>query len=249
MDVHGGRAVIHGTETLAGSTLTMAGAVRIGVARGPDLTADHGHLQFGPAASPGTGHSAGARPSVRRCRRPPRYLCRGDARDGWPLPEVARRGRVGRPAVRGRPDSPIVRPRERGTAGSTGDRPQLAGSVAGFVTAVLQGQVLEQLLMRISHKHAPLGLRPDQYQVVPDHPPRPARAGRGLVLPDQPADDGDVVAAAELHTSVDPLRRGCPGVLGERRHRPGPGSRQRLVPTCSHPGRVARAPCRLSRLR
>ena len=186
MDVHGGRAVIHGTETLAGSPLTMAGAVRIGVARGPDLTADHGHLQFGPAASPGTGQSAGARPSVRRCRRPPGYLCRGDARDGWPLPEVARRGRVGRPAVRGRPDSPIVRPRERGTAGSTGDRPQLAGSVAGFVTAVLQGQVLEQLLMRISHKHAPLGLRPGQYQVVPDRRCRhgcPSAAAAGLPRP------------------------------------------------------------------
>ena len=47
----------------------------------------------------------------------------------------------------------------------------LAGSVAGFATALVTtpGQVPEKLLSRIAHKHASLGIRPDQYQVVHDN--------------------------------------------------------------------------------
>jgi nitric oxide dioxygenase len=44
----------------------------------------------------------------------------------------------------------------------------LAGSVAAFATALLQTpeQLPEQLLSRVAHKHASLGVRPDQYKVV-----------------------------------------------------------------------------------
>jgi nitric oxide dioxygenase len=44
----------------------------------------------------------------------------------------------------------------------------LAGSVAAFATALLQTpeQLPEQLLSRIAHKHASLGVRPEQYKVV-----------------------------------------------------------------------------------
>ncbi|MET9827214.1 MULTISPECIES: globin domain-containing protein [Streptomyces] len=47
----------------------------------------------------------------------------------------------------------------------------LAGSVAVFATALLETpeRVPEQLLQRIAHKHASLGVRADQYQVVHDH--------------------------------------------------------------------------------
>jgi nitric oxide dioxygenase len=47
----------------------------------------------------------------------------------------------------------------------------LAGSIAGFATALLSGpgQVPEKLLSRIAHKHASLGIRADQYQVVHDN--------------------------------------------------------------------------------
>ncbi|WP_136517793.1 globin domain-containing protein [Cellulomonas telluris] len=47
----------------------------------------------------------------------------------------------------------------------------LAGSVAAFAAALLRDpeQLPERLLSRIAHKHASLGLRPDQYQVVHDH--------------------------------------------------------------------------------
>ncbi|MGW3679417.1 globin domain-containing protein [Streptomyces prasinus] len=46
----------------------------------------------------------------------------------------------------------------------------LAGSVAAFATTLVETpeRVLEQLLRRIAHKHASLGIRPDQYQVVHD---------------------------------------------------------------------------------
>jgi len=47
----------------------------------------------------------------------------------------------------------------------------LAGSVAGFATALVTtpGRVPEKLLSRIAHKHASLGIRADQYQVVHDN--------------------------------------------------------------------------------
>ena len=57
----------------------------------------------------------------------------------------------------------------RGNQAQGAQQVALAGSVAAFATAVLQERLPEQLLMRISHKHASLGLRPDQYQVVHDH--------------------------------------------------------------------------------
>ncbi|WP_432534977.1 globin domain-containing protein [Kineococcus arenarius] len=47
----------------------------------------------------------------------------------------------------------------------------LAGSVAVFASALLKTpeQLPEQLLSRIAHKHASLGLRPEQYDVVHEH--------------------------------------------------------------------------------
>ena len=47
----------------------------------------------------------------------------------------------------------------------------LAGSVAVFASTLLRTpeQVPEQLLSRIAHKHASLGIRPEQYQVVHDN--------------------------------------------------------------------------------
>ncbi|SDC92234.1 nitric oxide dioxygenase [Geodermatophilus telluris] len=47
----------------------------------------------------------------------------------------------------------------------------LAGSVAAFASALVQTpeQLPDHLLNRIAHKHASLGLRPDQYQVVHEH--------------------------------------------------------------------------------
>ena len=47
----------------------------------------------------------------------------------------------------------------------------LAGSVASFATALVEtpARTPESLLRRIAHKHASLGIRPDQYQVVHDN--------------------------------------------------------------------------------
>ena len=47
----------------------------------------------------------------------------------------------------------------------------LAGSVAAFASALVQTpqHLPESLLRRIAHKHASLGIRPDQYQVVYDN--------------------------------------------------------------------------------
>ncbi|MFS0706171.1 FAD-binding oxidoreductase [Cellulomonas sp. 179-A 9B4 NHS] len=47
----------------------------------------------------------------------------------------------------------------------------LAGAVAAFATALVRSpeQLPERLLARIAHKHASLGLCPDQYQVVHDN--------------------------------------------------------------------------------
>ncbi len=47
----------------------------------------------------------------------------------------------------------------------------LAGSVAAFATALVSHpeQLPERLLDRVAHKHASLGLRPDQYGVVHEH--------------------------------------------------------------------------------
>ncbi|MEP6560145.1 MAG: globin domain-containing protein [Nakamurella sp.] len=47
----------------------------------------------------------------------------------------------------------------------------LAGSVAAFATALVQTpeQLPEHLLSRVAHKHASLGIRPDQYEVVHEH--------------------------------------------------------------------------------
>jgi nitric oxide dioxygenase len=47
----------------------------------------------------------------------------------------------------------------------------LAGSVAAFAGSLVRGpeRVPENLLSRIAHKHASLGIRPDQYQVVHDN--------------------------------------------------------------------------------
>ncbi|PWK26617.1 nitric oxide dioxygenase [Actinoplanes xinjiangensis] len=53
-----------------------------------------------------------------------------------------------------------------------GSQPKaLAGSVAVFATALVKSpqQLPERLLTRIAHKHASLGISPDQYQIVRDN--------------------------------------------------------------------------------
>jgi len=59
----------------------------------------------------------------------------------------------------------------RGNQAEGTQQAALAGSVAAFATALVQSpeQLPEQLLNRIAHKHASLGIRPDQYHVVHDN--------------------------------------------------------------------------------
>ncbi|MEV5987731.1 globin domain-containing protein [Streptomyces sp. NPDC052051] len=47
----------------------------------------------------------------------------------------------------------------------------LAGSVAAFASALVETpeRLPEHLLRRVAHKHASLGIRPDQYRIVHDH--------------------------------------------------------------------------------
>ena len=59
----------------------------------------------------------------------------------------------------------------RGNQAEGTQQKALAGSVAVFASAMVHHpeRLPEHLLSRIAHKHASLGLRPDQYQVVHDH--------------------------------------------------------------------------------
>src|SRR5215831_11620743 len=59
----------------------------------------------------------------------------------------------------------------RGNQADGTQQQALAGSVAVFAAAVVNtpDRLPENLLSRIAHKHASLGLRPDQYQIVHDH--------------------------------------------------------------------------------
>ena len=59
----------------------------------------------------------------------------------------------------------------RGNQAEGSQQTALAGSVAAFATALVQTpeELPEHLLSRIAHKHASLGIRPDQYQTVHDH--------------------------------------------------------------------------------
>src|SRR4051795_11882534 len=59
----------------------------------------------------------------------------------------------------------------RGNQAEGTQQQALAGSVALFPGALIDHpeQLPEQLLSRIAHKHASLGIRPDQYQVVHDN--------------------------------------------------------------------------------
>src|SRR5919107_1303229 len=59
----------------------------------------------------------------------------------------------------------------RGNQAEGSQQTALAGSVAAFATALVQTpeQLPEHLLSRIAHKHASLGISPDQYQTVHDH--------------------------------------------------------------------------------
>ncbi|WP_432483941.1 globin domain-containing protein [Kineococcus esterisolvens] len=59
----------------------------------------------------------------------------------------------------------------RGNQARGGQQVALAGSVAVFASALLKTpeQLPEQLLSRIAHKHASLGIRPEQYDVVHEH--------------------------------------------------------------------------------
>src|SRR3954451_20627765 len=59
----------------------------------------------------------------------------------------------------------------RGNQGRGEQQRSLAGSVASFATALVEPpeRTPESLLRRIAHKHASLGIRPEQYQVVHDN--------------------------------------------------------------------------------
>jgi nitric oxide dioxygenase len=59
----------------------------------------------------------------------------------------------------------------RGNQADGTQQQALAGSVAAFASALVNtpDHLPENLLSRIAHKHASLGIRPDQYQVVHDH--------------------------------------------------------------------------------
>src|ERR1700712_3191702 len=59
----------------------------------------------------------------------------------------------------------------RGNQAEGSQQKALAGSVAVFASAMVHHpeRLPEHLLSRIAHKHASLGLRPEQYQVVHDH--------------------------------------------------------------------------------
>ena len=59
----------------------------------------------------------------------------------------------------------------RGNQAEGSQQAALAGSVAAFATALVKSpeQLPEHLLSRIAHKHASLGISPDQYQVVHDN--------------------------------------------------------------------------------
>ncbi|GAA4516568.1 FAD-binding oxidoreductase [Actinoallomurus oryzae] len=59
----------------------------------------------------------------------------------------------------------------RGNQASGEQQRALAGSVAAFATKLLEvpEETPEHLLSRIAHKHASLGIRPDQYQIVNHH--------------------------------------------------------------------------------
>ncbi|MEU6244585.1 globin domain-containing protein [Streptomyces sp. NPDC047024] len=59
----------------------------------------------------------------------------------------------------------------RGNQAHSDQQKALAGSVAAFATALVESpeRVPGHLLSRIAHKHASLGIRPDQYQIVHDH--------------------------------------------------------------------------------
>jgi nitric oxide dioxygenase len=59
----------------------------------------------------------------------------------------------------------------RGNQADGRQQQALAGSVAAFATYLVNHpeQTPDRLLSRIAHKHASLGLAPDQYQVVHDH--------------------------------------------------------------------------------
>lgn len=59
----------------------------------------------------------------------------------------------------------------RGNQAAGTQQVALAGSVAGFAAALVQdpGLVPERLMARIAHKHASLGIAPEQYGVVHEH--------------------------------------------------------------------------------
>jgi nitric oxide dioxygenase len=59
----------------------------------------------------------------------------------------------------------------RGNQAEGSQQQALAGSVAMFASALVNhpDQLPEHLLNRVAHKHASLGIRPDQYQVVHDN--------------------------------------------------------------------------------
>src|SRR5215468_570630 len=58
----------------------------------------------------------------------------------------------------------------RGNQAQGTQQQALAGSVAAFASALVNtpDHVPENLLARVAHKHASLGIQPDQYQVVHD---------------------------------------------------------------------------------
>ncbi|GAA2593869.1 hypothetical protein GCM10010399_25600 [Dactylosporangium fulvum] len=59
----------------------------------------------------------------------------------------------------------------RGNQASGAQQQALAGAVAAFADALVHtpDNLPERLLSRVAHKHASLGIRPDQYRIVHDH--------------------------------------------------------------------------------
>ena len=57
----------------------------------------------------------------------------------------------------------------RGNQHDVSQQQALAGSVAAFATGLLaSNSAPEKLMSRIAHKHASLGIKPEQYQVIHD---------------------------------------------------------------------------------
>jgi nitric oxide dioxygenase len=110
----------------------------------------------------------------------------------------------------------------------------LAGSVAAFASALVHTpeQLPDHLLNRIAHKHATLGIRPDQYQVVYDNLFWAIADVLGEAVTPEVAEAWDEVywlmayalinrsAASTAPVACGPRRSGAPGRWSRRSPRP-----------------------------